>query len=253
MLLRTGRARSLLVPALIGALVPALGACDGQGGAPSAAGSAAATATTATATAPTTAPATASAATDPVPPPPDDLAVAELQKALQCGGGKAGPCAIVSGFTGCTVWSANLPSGEGRWIGRGFTVEKGKTTEGIAMMRVRRVPTTEVGPGQLPVKLGIAELLADDPAYKQAGLAVRTYERQDTPPKNNAGVEHLKQRTDWVESFATRTAGGQVYALSGGGTFVCQGPKQQLLLVRRSGSRTDKADGVYAELWATTW
>jgi hypothetical protein len=186
---------------------------------------------------------------------PDNLDVAELQKALKCGGAdKTGPCSVLAAFAApCTAWSASVPSGDGRWMGRGYLVQEGKTTDQITLLRARRVPLTEVGPGQLPVKIAVAELPKDDPAADPAAKAIRAFERSDVPGKGNAGVEHVKQRTDWAEAFATKTTGGQVYALAHGGTFVCQGPKQQLLVVQRAGSRTDKGDGIYAELWGTAW
>jgi hypothetical protein len=186
---------------------------------------------------------------------PDNLDVAELQKALKCAGAdKTGPCSVLATIAApCTAWSASVPSGDGRWMGRGYLVQQGKATEQITLLRARRVPLTEVGPGQLPVKIAVAELPKDDAAADPAAKAIRAFERSDVPGKGNAGVEYVKQRTDWSEAFATKTTGGQVYALAHGGTFVCQGPKQQLLVVQRAGSRTDKGDGLYAELWGTTW
>jgi hypothetical protein len=47
--------------------------------------------------------------------------------------------------------------------------------------------------------------------------------------------------------------GGQVYAALEGGAFVCQGAQQQLIVVQRAATRGGKADGLYAEVWPTTW
>ena len=189
------------------------------------------------------------------PPSPDDLPVAELQQHLACGGGsKTGPCAVLAAFAApCTAWNATSPSGDARWMGRGHEVENGKVTEKVTLLRLRRVPAEEVGPGQIPAKLGIAELLPDDPAHRAAQQAIRAFERNDVAGKTNAGLEHVKQRADWSEAFATHTRSRQVYALAHGGTFVCQGQGQRLLLVQRAGSRTSKGDGLYAELWPVTW
>lgn len=227
--------------------------CDPPAPAP-AGSSSAAPSNTASSTAAAISAGAASAAV-PAAAVPDNLDVAELQKALKCGGAeKTGPCSVLAAIAApCAAWSASPPSGDGRWMGRGYLVQQGKATEQITLLRARRVPLTEVGPGQLPVKIAVAELPKDDAAADPAAKAIRAFERSDVPGKGNAGVEYVKQRTDWSEAFATKTTGGQVYALAHGGTFVCQGPKQQLLVVQRAGSRTDKGDGIYAELWGTTW
>lgn len=232
---------------LLGCDPPASAPGGSSSAAPSAAASSAPSAATPTSATPPPAATQASV--------PENLDVAELQKALKCGGAdKTGPCSVLAAVAApCAAWSAAVPSGDGRWMGRGYLVQAGKATDQITLLRARRVPLTEVGPGQLPVKIAVAEIPKDDPSAEQAQKAIRAFERADVPAKNNSGVEYVKQRADWVEAFATKTVGGQVYALAQGGTFVCQGPKQQLLLVQRAGSRTDKADGIYAELWAATW
>jgi hypothetical protein len=229
---------------------PASGPAGSTSAAPSGGASTVASSAASVSAAPAATPAPVAAAAV-----PENLDVAELQKALKCGGAdKTGPCSVLAAFAApCTAWSASVPSGDGRWIGRGYLVQQGKATDQITLLRARRVPLTEVGPGQLPVKIALAELPKDDPAADTAAKAIRAFERADVPGKGNAGVEYVKQRTDWSEAFATKTTGGQVYALAHGGTFVCQGPKQQLLVVQRAGSRTDKGDGIYAELWATAW
>lgn len=221
--------------------------CDpapGGGGAPSA--SATATATSAAST-PT--------AEAPPPAPPADLEVAALQKALACAANaKSGPCAVLAAMATCKPWSADVPSGDGRWLGRGFEVDGKKTTEQVTVLRVRRVPTSEVGPGQLPARVGLGTIDKEEgSAFGEADKALRALERSDVPPKGNAAITHLKAMTQWSEAFATRTAGGHVYGLSHGGLYACEGPKRELLVVRRGSTRTGNGDGLYAMLWAISW
>ena len=103
------------------------------------------------------------------------------------------------------------------------------------------------------MKLGIAELEKEEgTAFDQAGRAIRAFERGDVPPRSSPTLEHIKKREAWQEAYAAKTVGGQVYANTKGGTFVCQGPKQRLLLVQRASSRAS-GDGLYAELFATSW
>jgi hypothetical protein len=181
-----------------------------------------------------------------------DLDRAALAKALSCGAGaKAGPCAVVAGFEACTEWNPVVPSGDGRWLGKGSVVADGKTTEELTLVRSKRVPTSDVGTGLLPVKIGLASIAKADSMFDQGERAVRTFERHDVPAKSNTAITHLKQLDTWNESSAQRTKSGQVMFVGDGEGWVCQGPKQQLFLVKRV--RAGSADGVYAELWPATW
>lgn len=208
-------------------------------------------ATTATAVATATAP----TAAEPAPPAPPDLDVPALQKALACAANaKSGPCSVLAGFASCKSWSAEAPSGEGRWIGRGSEVDGKKTTEQVTVLRLRRVPAAEVGPGQLSARIGLGTIEKDEGApFSEAERAIRAMERSDVPPKGNAAITHLKGMTQWAEAFATRTTGGQVYGLSHGGLYICEGTKRELHVVRRASTRSGGGDGVYATLWAATW
>lgn len=225
-----------------------LSGCDPKGAEPGGA-----TTTSAASAASTGAP--SPAATEPAPPPPPDLDVAALQKTMACAANaKTGPCGVLAGFATCKAWSAEVPSGDGRWIGRGFEVDGKKTTEQVTVLRARRVPMGEVGPGQLPARVGIGAIEKETGApFNEADKALRAMERSDVPPKGNAAIEHLKGMTQWSEAFVTRTTGGQVYGLSHGGLYVCEGPKRELYVVRRASTRTGTGDGIYATLWGATW
>jgi hypothetical protein len=216
------------------------------GGAPSSSSSAQASAAPAAQAPPTS--------TAPASPPPDDLDVAALQKALKCPPDpKSGACRVLSQFATCKEWSAASPSGDARWLGRGYVVEGAKTSEQILMVRSKRVPSSEVAPGQLPVKVAITDLPKEEgAAFDQAERAIRSYERSDVPPRSNPTLEYIKKRADWPDEHAARTKSGQVFVNKGGGAYACQGAKQQLLVIQRSGG-SGSGDGVYAELWATTW
>jgi len=204
--------------------------------------------------APSAAP-SAQTAAEPPPPPPDDLDVAELQAALKCAASaKSGPCAILAKAASCSPWGASVPSGEGRWIGRASVVAEGKVTDTFAILRLKNVPLAEIGPGQLPAKVALAEIPKDESsAHGQADRVIRAFERGDVPPRTNPALEYLKQRTEWPDAPAVRTRGGHVQAIAQGGLYLCEGPKRQLLAVQRAATRRGSGDGTYAELWATTW
>jgi hypothetical protein len=174
---------------------------------------------------------------------------------LKCGGNnKSGPCAVLAKLAECKPWNATVPSGDGRWLGRASVVSGGQATDGFVALRLKSVPLTEVAPGQIGAKIALVEITKDDgAAYEQADRAIRSYERADVPTKSNAAVEHLKRRDAWPDAFAVRTTGGNVYVIAQGGIFVCQGPKQQLFVVQRAASSASTGDGIYAEVWATSW
>ncbi len=231
------------------ALATAAG-CDAGSG-----GSAVSTSASETGSAVMNATAATSTAAEPASPPPSDLDVGALQKALSCAvNAKSGPCSVLAAFGSCKPWSASAPSGDGRWIGRGFEVEGKKTTEQVSVMRLRKVPTTEVGPGQLPGRIALGVIDKDEGSpFGEADKAIRALERGDVPPKGSAAISHLKSMAQWSEAFILRTAGGQVFGLSHGGLFVCEGSKRELYVVRKASTRTSVGDGTYATLWAALW
>jgi hypothetical protein len=186
---------------------------------------------------------------------PADLDVAALKKGLKCANdAKSGPCFILAAFSTCTPWNAIVPSGDGRWIGFGHRVENGKTTDTPTILRARRVPANEVAPGQIPVKIGFMEIAKEEgSAYSQADKVIRALARADVPAKSNPALEFLKKREEWPEGYAVKTVSGQVYIAAHGGTFACQGPKQQIYVVQKAATRSSQSDGLYGELWAATW
>jgi hypothetical protein len=186
---------------------------------------------------------------------PPDLDLAAQQRALKCGGeGKTGACGVLARMASCTAWNPVVPSGDGRWLGRGWVVEGGKTTDQITLVRTRRVGTSEVSPGQLPVRVSVTDLpKSEGAAYDHAERAIKAFERADVPPRGSPTPDYVNRRTDWPEASALRTTGGNVYAMTNGGTYVCQGPNRALLVVQRAPAAGASGDGLYAELWPTSW
>jgi hypothetical protein len=197
--------------------------------------------------------ATTPAATVAAAPPPPDLDVAAQQKALKCAtDAKSGACGVLAKMATCTAWNPIVPSGDGRWAGRGWLVEGAKTTDQVTLVRARRVPTSEVAPGQLGVRIAVADIPKQEgAAHEQADRAIRAYERADVPPHGSPTLDYVKQKTDWSESFAAKTSGTQVVAQTAHGTYFCQGPNRALLLVQRAAATG--SDGLYGELWPISW
>jgi hypothetical protein len=183
--------------------------------------------------------------------------VAALQKLLHCAAdASGGPCKVLAAMTSCTVWNATAPSGEGRYIGRGWTVHEGATEEKVTILRSRTAPPGETASWQLPVKISIGEIPKDaGPAFAQSGRAVNAYERHDVPPAKNAAIDYLKQKNDWLnDSRAVRTTGTMVQTFSDQPAYLCQGSQHDLLMVQQGfGAQGKSADGLYAQLWSATW
>jgi len=147
-----------------------------------------------------------------------------------------------------------VPSGDGRWLGRGYVVEKATVREQPVVLRARRVGTSEVGKGQLGVRLALATLTKEDgAAFEQADRVIRILERHDTPPRGSSIMEYVRTRSAWSEVNAMRASAKRVYALTTYGTYLCQSSQQSVLVVQRDTPKGMSPDGLYAEVWATSW
>jgi hypothetical protein len=210
------------------------------------------TAPSATATSEAKAPTKKSAA--PAPPPPKPLDVAGLQKALKCGAVGHGPCEVLEQFEGCIDWSPVTQSGDGRWLGKSTVVKKGSFVDEVALLRTKRVPLSEVGPGQLPAKIGLTDIPDDRVTEKrQAEKAIRAYDRGDVPRPSNQVIDYIKKRNDWPEAFAMKAEDHQVYVAVDAGMYLCQKDNQRLLAIKLSNNREHRGDGVYAMLHPVSW
>ena len=190
------------------------------------------------------------------PPPPDALDVAGLQKALKCGGAGHGPCNVLAEFKNCKKWSPITDSGDGRWVGMANIVKNGAFTEELMLLRSKRVNVTDVGPGQLNVKIAMTTISNSYPAeQRHARKALEAYKRGDVPTATNQGVVYIKKRTDWPgDAFSVQAKANQIYVADQAGAYLCQmATDQRLLVVRKSNTRAHAADGVYAVFYPVSW
>jgi hypothetical protein len=179
-----------------------------------------------------------------------DVDAALIEKQLGCGGAKhKEPCRIVDEFTHAARWTLQIPSGEGRWVGRAYSVEKGADKSDLFMLVARQVPTSTVGPTELPIRIGTGSFPEDkrDAALK----LVNALARYDTVPRSNAALAFVKSWSSGNEKGAIMTGGSSVRLVSEQETYIRQGAAQKLLLVTTGKSGT--GDGLYAELWPATW
>jgi hypothetical protein len=206
--------------------------------------------------------ATASAAPAPTAPAapralPDDLPLEPLREALACAKvepDKAkGLCRVLALAGTCKPWSGLAQSGEGRYLGRAYTVAGPKREERLVIVRTRTVPLVDVGPGELNAKIAIALVPKDDAQLGNAERAIKAYERFDVPPKANPAVAWVKAYDGFEDLPAMRTTSGKVLVLDDAHAMLCEGDNQRLFLVHPAGPTGKKGDGVYAELWPVSW
>ena len=129
-----------------------------------------------------------SAAPLPMPVAPKDLELQALERDLGCD--KAGhpkACRILKDFAQSQRFTARTPSGEGRWIGAAVVVEQGIETVRHLVLWCKTVPTSQVSPGDLPVKCGF-ELLPDGLKLQSEKL-MRALTRAADPPESNPAYQ----------------------------------------------------------------
>jgi hypothetical protein len=196
---------------------------------------------------------TASAAAAPKLPTPKPLSVDNLERALKCRGAD-GPCQVLKQFKDCIAWNPAATSTDSRWLGRGHVVRKGSFTDEYTLLRSRRVPVSETGPGQMNAKFAISSIPElETAARRHADKALRAYKRRDVVKATNATVRYIKERSEWLEVSAMLAEKNQVYVASDGGAYLCALKDQRLLLVERSTNPEHPGDGTYVILWPVSW
>jgi hypothetical protein len=188
-------------------------------------------------------------------PKPEKLDVAALRAALKCGAkAAAGPCEVLEDFKECGAMNPVTQSGEGRWLGKGYLVKNGAFIEEYTLLRSKAVPASQVGAGSLPARLAIDSIPDERGGEKtNAEKAINAFERGDVPLPTNTAIRYVKERAEWSEAPVMAAEDNQLYVASGSGAYLCSRTKQRVLLVRRSSTRSQAADGVYAVLWPVSW
>jgi hypothetical protein len=200
--------------------------------------------------------ATASRAPEkPAAPPsvaPRDLDVEALERDLDCDKrGHAHACRIVKEFAQAQRFTAQTPSGTGRWIGPEVTVDKGKETTGHLVLWCKTVPTSQVGAGDLPVKAGYG--LIPEGLKLQSEKLMRALTRAADPPESNPAYQFAHAFVPSTERVLARTSGASVHLTSEQSVYLRFAPPRKVYLVSPAGTNAAAGDGIYAELWLGDW
>jgi hypothetical protein len=203
------------------------------------------------------------AAAEPTPSPPD-LDLAALRSKLGCAvqkgkkpqkGGK-GSCRLLEGFESAKRWDGRTPSGVGKYIGRGFHVLKGVETEEMFVLRVKTVPTAEVGPGEMPIKVGFDPL--PDEHKLHGNKLVIALASGGVAGKRNQTLPYVEayepKKKEWG-AVTTKGASVELFGeLSDDDIFVRKEGTKKLYFLRVAKGRTAAdGDGTYAEFYLASW
>jgi hypothetical protein len=191
-------------------------------------------------------------------PPPPDIDLAQLDKPLGCAGpGGKKACAVIADFAKAGRWTSNRPSGEERWFGRAYMIEKGAERDEYVLLMSRTVPTARVGPDDLPFMLSFAPLPTEF-QYEAGKLwSTMSHGVRHRGPKKSPANRYVESYTPTSERGVANTAGPSVVLiteLSEDTAYLRRAGMKRLLLVRPAkAASADPGDGTYAEFWQATW
>jgi hypothetical protein len=211
----------------------------------------------ASAVAPAPPPSVAVAPASPAQPPSADIDVATLQKHLSCqttGTGKQA-CRILAEFAEARRFSGDTPSGEGKWFGFAYTVEKKAEKTDLMIFAAKKVGTAQIGPNDLPIRVGFGTMPEDKKAHGQKLAAALS--RSDVVGKNNQAQPFVKSFVPTGDRGVVPTTGASVRLISDEVVYVREGPNHKILVVRprisEPGAPGAPGEGTYAELWLASW
>jgi hypothetical protein len=185
-------------------------------------------------------------------PAPADIELDSYVKELKCGKkATTDSCRLLQEFSVAKRWTFNLPSGEGRWVGNAFVREKGIEKKQLMILWAKRMPTAQVGPGDLPLKVGTGTL--SDDLLEHGFKMVRSLSQGDSPSKRNQAKPQVEAFVPTTTRGAVTTAGASIRLISEESVYLRQDGRKVLLFAPNLGQSAAAGDGTYAEFWSSTW
>jgi hypothetical protein len=183
---------------------------------------------------------------------PADVDVTPFIKNLKCDQkSKLDSCRILNEFAEGVRFIAQTPSGEGRWIGNAYVREKGKETKQLLLLWAKQVPTSQVGPGDLPIRVGNGTL--DESLVEHGFKMVNALSRSDQPSKHNQARSAVDSFVPATQRGAVNTAGASVRLISEESIYLRQSGRKVLMFTPNQAQSATLGDGTYAEFWRATW
>jgi hypothetical protein len=185
-------------------------------------------------------------------PAASDITLDSYFKDLKCGKkATTESCRILQEFSTAKKWSFNLPSGEGRWVGNALVREKGVEKKQLLILWAKRMPTAQVGPQDLPLKVGTGTLESD--VLEQGFKMIRSLSQGDSPSKRNQARPIVEAFVPQVTRGAVATAGVSVRLISEESVYIRQEGRKVLMFSPNLSQSASAGDGTYAEFWSSTW
>jgi hypothetical protein len=190
------------------------------------------------------------------PPLAPDLDVHALERQLHCPDRRHGhACRILREFARATKGMAQAPSGQGRFVGTAYRVDKGIERNDLVVLLAENVPASGVGPSDIPLRIAMSPLPKDKrrDGNKLARALANGYLPSTT---NNKALSFAKTWTSDNGRIAMVTTGPSVRLIAEEATYVRQSGQRALVIKMKPaipGVLSPPGDGTYAELWAVTW
>jgi hypothetical protein len=181
---------------------------------------------------------------------PPDLDVEGLKKKLACGGSaRRQACRILSEFGAASRFEPRIPSGEGRWIGNAYALEKETKQPELILLSVSQVPTSTVPAGELALRVGTGPM-PDDKRDHGVKLA-NALARGDTVPKTNAAAPYVKAWKPADAQGTMNTSGNSIRLVAQEAYLRLAAGK--VLVVQLKATKSGSPEGIAGELWAASW
>jgi hypothetical protein len=186
---------------------------------------------------------------------PPDLDVKALERQLNCSGGRHGSaCRILHEFAQASKGIGQVPSGEGRWMGKTIRVEKGRDRVELEVLAASNVAQASVSPTDLPLRIAMAPLPKEK--RRDGAKLARALAHGDSVARTNKALPFVKDWTSANGRIAMATDGPSVRLIAEEATYVRQAGQKVLVVKMKAavpGVANTPGDGAYAELWAVTW
>jgi hypothetical protein len=163
----------------------------------------------------------------------------------------------VTEFARAGRFTGDTPSGDSRWFGQAYVVDKGSERAEYVSLVSRRVPTARVGANDLPLMLSMAPIPED--RQIEAAKLWRTMSQgsRHRASKKNLASRYVESYVPTGERGAINTTGPSVewiVEVSEDIAYMRQPELKKLLLVRPArGGNAEPSDGTYAVLWQAVW
>ncbi len=188
---------------------------------------------------------------------PPDINLGEVTRKLDCAKGTAKQaCSVLKEFEQGERFTGKSPSGESRWFGKAYVVDKGVERMEYLLLVARQVPTARVGASSLPLGISMGSFPIEVQVEAATLFRKLSQGRHRAGPRNLA-FKHLEAFVPKDDNGAINTTGSSVQLTGKLGEdigYLRQPELKKLLLVRPSlANDSSPGDGTYAELWQAIW